>query len=351
MSKTIGAAIIGGTGYGAGELLRLLAVHSAVEVVSVVSTSSAGEEVTKHHSFLSGFYNGLKFSSELDLKALGKFESAVVFSALPHGKSAEAISKLLRNSGGQKLKVIDLSGDFRLKDSQARTRHYPESNDSQDIAEKFVYGLTELNREKIVKAECIANPGCLSGSCALAVLPITDAKFRGRISFDAKTGSSGGGRALAETMHHPFRHSNVNAYKALEHRHEPEIREAIGDAGGSRIEIAFVPHLLPISRGILTTAYLTLESPTTTEKLREQYRNFYKKSPFVRVRDAAPDLHGVVGSNFCDVSVVARGNQVVAFAAIDNLVKGMAGQAIQNMNLMTGLEETAGLWTPSIPLM
>ena len=351
MSKTIGAAIIGGTGYGAGELLRLLAVHSNVEVVSVVSASSAGTEISKHHTFLSGFYDGLKFTGELDPKALGKHENAVVFSALPHGKSAEAIAALLRNKTAEKVKVIDLSGDFRLKDAAARSRHYPESDAAQDIAGKFVYGLTEQNREKIVKADCIANPGCLSGSCALAVLPLVDENFKGRIAFDAKTGSSGGGRTLAETMHHPFRHSNVNPYKVLEHRHEPEIRETLGDAKGVRVEITFVPHVLPISRGILTSAYLTLNTATTTAELLERYRAFYKSSPFVRVKDGAPDLQGVVGSNFCDVSVAARGKEVVAFAALDNLVKGMAGQAIQNMNLMFGLEETAGLWTPSIPLM
>ncbi len=351
MPKTIGVAIIGGTGYGAGELLRLLVGHPAAEVVSVVSASSAGAGISSHHTFLAGFYDGLKFSSSLDFDSLSRFEHGVIFSALPHGKSAEALAEILRTQSFKGLKVIDLSGDFRLKDGEARARHYPESSEAQDVAPRFVYGLTELHRDRITAAACIANPGCLSSSCALAVLPITDAHFRGRIAFDAKTGSSGGGRSLAETMHHPFRHSNVNAYKVLEHRHEPEIREALGDSTGERIEISFVPHLLPISRGILATAHFELASPVTTAEILERYRAYYRGSPFVRVREQAPDLQGVIGSNFCDVSVVARGKQVIAFAAIDNLVKGMAGQAIQNMNLMTGLEETAGLWTPSIPFM
>lgn len=353
MKAKIGVGILGGTGYGAGELLRLLAAHSQVKVLSVISSSGAGHSVATTHRELEGFYQGLQFESELDLKRFSNYESRIIFSSLPHGTSAREITKVLAQAESEKvqIKIIDLSGDFRLHNSTERQRHYPEAVAEDSLRTQFVYGLTESNRKTISQARLVANPGCLASACALAVLPLVDAKFRGKIIFDAKTGSSGGGRGLSDTMHHPFRHSNVNAYKMLEHRHEPEIREALGDFQGQRIETTFVPHLLPISRGIFASAYLDLEHAVSTDELRARYRKFYESSAFIRVRETSPDLNAVVGSNFCDISVASRGTQVVAMAALDNLVKGMAGQAIQNMNLISGLPETEGLWTPALSLV
>lgn len=347
MVKKIGVGILGGTGYGAGELLRLLASHPDAAVVSVVSSSQAGTAVATSHPHIAGFYDSLLFDAELDPSRFSEYPDRILFAALPHGKSAESLSALLARPELEGFRIVDLSGDFRLKNIAERDRHYPEARVGDGVASEFVYGLTERNRSRIAKARCVANPGCLSSACALAVLPLVDEKFRGAIAFDAKTGSSGAGKTASDSFHHPFRHANANAYKVLEHRHEPEIREALGDVAGERIETAFVPHVIPVSRGILASAYLTLERAETTESLRARYRSFYADSPFVRVRDGAPDLQSVVGSNFCDISIFSRGRQAVAFAALDNLVKGMAGQAIQNMNVLFGLPETTGLWTPA----
>ena len=347
MNRQIGVAILGGTGFGAGELLRLLVRHSAVQVVSVVSSSQAGSRVSDQHPHLQSFYDELVFDGELPLKSLENFEHQVVFAALPHGKSAEGIQALLARPGSERLRVIDLSGDFRLKNIQSRKAHYAESANSP-LQDEFVYGLTEINRNAVVGARLVANPGCLSSACALAVLPLTTGEFVGSIVFDAKTGTSGAGKTPSETKHHPLRNSSMTAYKVLEHRHEPEILEAIGDIEGSRIETVFVPHLLPSSRGIYATAYLKLPNSVTTAELTKRYEQFFANSPFVRIRKKPPELADVLGSNFCDISVCARGRQVVAMAALDNLVKGMAGQAIQNLNLMTGLPESFGIWAPGL---
>ncbi len=347
MAKSIGVGILGGTGYGAGELLRLLVAHPTVEVVSLTTTSKVGASVASAHPHLAGFYD-LPFSERLDLERLSSFEHAVVFAALPHGASASGIAELLKTPGAEKLKVIDLSGDFRLTNETQRQKHYPEAVAAPELRAQFVYGLSEINRDAIRNARYIANPGCLSSACILAARPFAEGGFRGSIVFDAKTGTSGAGRSPSEAMHHPTRHANSAAYKILEHRHEPEILQGLGDAAGERIETSFVPHLLPTARGILATAYLQLDRETSTSELRDLYRRYYQHSPFIRVREGSPDLHDVLSSNFCDVGVVARGKQIVCMATLDNLVKGMAGQAIQNLNLMCGLPETTGLWVPGL---
>lgn len=343
--KRIGVGIIGGTGYGAGELLRLLCEHQEAEVLSVVSSSAAGEKIADTHKQLASFYSG-KFDSKLEFDKFSTAKEKIIFLGLPHGKSPEAVEKFLAEPKFKEFKLIDLAGDFRLRGNKNRALHYPQA--SAQVAEKFVYGLTEINREQIAAARFVANPGCLASACALSVLPLVRHDYAGTIAFDGKTGTSGAGRNLQESMHHPTRHNNVSAYRMLEHRHEPEICEALGDLDGSKLQTFFVPHLLPAVRGIYATAYLTLEKETTSEVLEKLYQDFYRSSPFIRVRSGAPDLQSVLGSNFCDVGVVVRGKQVVAMAALDNLVKGMAGQAIQNMNLMAGLDEKIGLWNPGL---
>lgn len=335
---------MGGTGYGAGELLRLLAQHPAAQAVTVVSSSTAGGAITDAHPHLAGIYDG-KFEGELNFEALKRFPYRVLFSALPHGTTAETVQKLLPALERDKVRLIDLSADFRLEDPEQHKRFYPESESPPSLRKRFAYGLPESNRDRIATSTFVANPGCLATASILSVLPLVRAlpELAGTIVFDAKTGTSGAGRGLQQNLHHPMRHSSVAAYKILDHRHEPEIRQALGDMEGARITTQFVPHLLPISRGIFVTAYLTLAQPLASAELTEIYRKFYAGHPFVRVRSASPELHAVVGSNFCDVAVVSRGAQVTAMAALDNLVKGMAGQAIQNMNLQLGFAETAGL--------
>ncbi|MCB0322349.1 MAG: N-acetyl-gamma-glutamyl-phosphate reductase [Bdellovibrionales bacterium] len=347
MEKSIGVAIVGGTGYGAGELLRLLTAHPSAEVASVVSSSLAGEEITQAHPHLEGFYGGT-FGAEFNVDDLAGYRHRVAFLCLPHGASGEAVKALFPVARSANVKLIDLSGDLRLSDAEQRQRNYPEAGVDAELQAHFVYGLPELFRSQIARADAIANPGCYPTACSLAVAPLMDCEITGSIAFDAKSGSSGAGRNLQAGFHHPERHANVNAYKVLSHRHEAEIRQALGDPSGSVLATTFVPHVIPVSRGIYATVHLELEQEMTTNELLLRYQEFYRESPFVRVRTDGVALENVVGSNFCDVSVWARGRQVVACAALDNLVKGMAGQAIQNMNSICGLPETTGLWQPAL---
>jgi N-acetyl-gamma-glutamyl-phosphate/LysW-gamma-L-alpha-aminoadipyl-6-phosphate reductase len=344
--NTIGVAILGGSGFGGGELLRLLAQHPMAEVVAVGSTSSAGRPIAEAHPHLAGFYEEC-FVPSIDLASLAGYPRSVVISALPSGDSCRAIEAIAPACLDQGTKIIDLSGDFRLTDPRLHERFYPGSAVGRSLAPRFAYGLPELNRREIADAALVANPGCHATACILSVAPIKDAAAGG-IVFDSKTGSSGSGRIPKVTTLHANRHGNLFAYKPLEHQHEPEIAQALGLPHDGEKACSFVPHSLPLSRGVFVTAYLRLERETSSEALRETYESFYKDCDFVRVRTASPELQNVVGSNFCDVYVVARGRQVVCMAALDNLIKGMAGQAIQNMNIMCGLPETEGLWQPAM---
>ncbi len=351
MSTSVHVGILGAGGFGAGELLRLFTQHPAARVVSLVSTSLAGRPIAAGHPHLRGFYDELTVREELDLDALLAGDWGVVIAGLPNGKSAAAIAAVLDRAQahprGDRLRVIDLSGDLRLRTPALHAAHYRETPAMPELRREFVYGLPELNRDAIRKARWIANPGCLAGAAILAIAPLLTPGRRGSVSIDAKTGSSGAGRELKETTHHPTRHANFFAYKPLAHQHEPEILQALGDPLGERIQMSFVAQSMDCARGIYSTAHLTLPEGIESADLRRRYAEFYAASRFVRVVDGAPALQDVVGSNFCDIGVAARGRQVVVMSALDNLVKGMAGCAIQNLNLMCGLEETSGLWAPS----
>lgn len=352
MKKTIGVAILGGTGYGASELLRFFTQDSEVKIVSVVSSSCAGQAVTDTHPHLSGFYDS-PFADSIDFEDLLSHQQAVIFSALPHGQSAKEIMELFPKIHLNGIKLIDLSGDFRLQNQTEHERYYPESKVPQEIRQHFLYGLTELNREKIRTASFIANPGCFATACILALAPLAGSKIQGSMILDAKTGSSGSGRQLKETTHHPTRHANFFAYKPFTHQHDPEIFHALRDLAKSakELEIALIPQSMPTVRGIFVTAYVNLQTASTQEKMTERFGSFYKESPFVRIKSDSPQLCNVVGTNFCDLSVCMKGTQVVIMLAIDNLGKGMAGQAIQNMNLMLGRDEKTGLWAPALRLI
>lgn len=341
--QDIGIAILGGTGYGAGELLRLLTAHPTAEVVSVVSSSQAETPITSAHSHLSGFYS-LPFSSAPDFEKLSRFNHQIIFASLPHGTSSKEIATLV--AANPQLKVIDLSGDLRLKNETAHNSFYGDVPFNSELRSQFVYGLPETSREQIRRSKYVANPGCLATASALAVLPLVKNHLIDSVVMDAKTGASGAGKTPQPSMHHPTRHGNFEAYKMLSHRHEAEIAQTFFEVGGENIDTMFVPHLLPTARGIFVTAYATLKQPLADASVL--YKAFYQEHPFIRFRDGSPNLHDVLGTNFCDLSVKTRGNQIVAMTALDNLVKGMAGQALQNMNLMCGLEETTGLMLPSL---
>lgn len=347
MENKVGVAILGGTGYGAGELLRLLISHPAVEVVSVVSSSRVGDSLADVHPHLLGFYDN-RLQAQIDFKALEKFPEKVIFASLPHGVSAGEICALVPQLDALNAKLIDLSGDFRLQDEDAHRRHYPNSVAPQEIRDRFVYGLAEINRRAITQARFIANPGCLASAAIMVAAPMLAAGYEGQVIFDAKTGTSGAGRSPTLVTHSASRTCNMSAYKVLEHRHEPEIREVLQRISSASLETAFVPHLLSITRGIFITAYFSFSDTLFCQGLQESSRLFYKDSPFVRMRSGSPELQHVIGTNFFDFSLVVRGGQVVAMGALDNLGKGMAGSAIQNMNLMCGLPETCGLWFPAL---
>jgi N-acetyl-gamma-glutamyl-phosphate reductase len=294
----IKVAVLGGTGFGAGELLRLLVQHPKVEVVGVVSRSEG--KVSDYHPHLRGFY---------DFKLTQRIpdEAELIISALPHGTSKESLPTDRR--------CIDLSSDLRFDG---------------------YYSLPEVSRRSLREERIVSNPGCLSSATILAFAPV--ANLAKKISVIGATGSSGAGRSLNDATHHPIRHSNMSPYKVFTHQHEEEIRFILGFK-----ELDFVAVRAPLSRGILVTGFAELKE----EVSEELYKNYYKNSPFIRIVETA-EIENVVGSNFCDISIRVRGSTLFVACALDNLIKGMAGTAIQNLNLMYGFPETMGLWAPSV---
>jgi N-acetyl-gamma-glutamyl-phosphate reductase len=247
------------------------------------------------------------------------------------------------------VKVVDLSGDFRLDDAGEFREHYGREHTAVELQREFVYGLTEFNRERIKSARLISNPGCFATATLLGLGPLAaSGALKGRVVVDAKTGSSGSGAKPAANTHHPQRSNSFYAYKPFAHQHVPEIEQAlraVGAEGRWSSELVFMTHSLPVSRGIFASVYAELQegSEMTAEELRALYEEFYRGSFFVRLVPGSPDINWVKMTNFCDIGFAARGRQVAVFAALDNLVKGAAGQAVQNMNLMFGLEEKTGL--------
>ncbi len=344
----IAVAILGGTGYGAGELLRLLTQHPDVDIVSVQSSSQSGNSVSSVHPNLHGILDA-RFEAEISFEKLRSYDQAFVFSALPHGVSAETLIPLVEKLETEPhIKLIDLSGEFRLQDENLRTEFYPTFKEKGLSFLKFVHGVSELFTGEIRSARLVANPGCFALTSILALAPFCKNSNAEHIAVDGKSGTSGAGRAPNSFFHHPEAHANTRAYKILEHRHEPEIRQALGSAPS----LSFVPHVIPASRGIFITAHVLLGEELAKnldqQTLDAWYRNFYADAPFVRLREESPQIANVIGSNFCDIHVVLRGRVLVAVSASDNLIKGMAGTAIQNMNLMAGIDQTTGLLSPGL---
>jgi N-acetyl-gamma-glutamyl-phosphate reductase len=344
--------IVGGTGYGAGELIKLLLAHPAAEVVRVCSRSHIGREVCEIHSHLASL-TSLTFSSIptrdelLKLHATSDGAATVVFLALPSGVSGRVAGELLGEGLPSSIKIIDLSGDLRLKDEAKHAEVYPEVPFSAQLRSKFTYLLPDAHTLPTPLPNYISNPGCLATASILALRPfcIGEYTFKGRTIVDGKTGTSGAGRDPSATMHHPIRSSDFTAYKVLSHRHEPEISQALLPWSEP---LVFVPHLIPTSRGIFVTVYGELEKSVSNTDLLQHVKNFYSDSYLIRVRPSPPRLVDVVGTSFCDISVAVRGKEVVVMAAIDNLGKGMVGTAIQNMNIICGLPSLIGLKTPAL---
>jgi N-acetyl-gamma-glutamyl-phosphate reductase common form len=330
-------AIFGGSGYGGSELLRILLVHPNTEVALVTANEHAGKSVSEVHRNLLGL-TGLKFTkAPEDLEDLSDFDC--VFLALPHGQAMEIAPKLPTN-----VKVIDLSGDFRLSDADVFAVHYGREHTAMDAQSQFVYGLTETNREVIKSARCVANPGCFATATLLGLAPLAaNSLLSCRVIVDAKTGSSGSGAKAAANTHHPQRSNSFYAYKPFTHQHVPEIEQELKSIGEWSNELIFMTHSLPVSRGIFASIYTETKNELSAAEALTMFTDFYRHSFFVRLVEGSPDINWVKTTNFCDIGFAARGRQLVVFTAIDNLVKGAAGQAVQNMNLMFGLDEKTGL--------
>lgn len=335
-------AIFGGSGYGGAELLRILLQHPHAEVALVTANEHAGKSVGEVHRNLFGL-SDLKFeSAPEDFERLSGFDC--VFLALPHGQALEIAPRLPVSA-----KVIDLSGDFRLRDAKEFREHYGREHTATELQREFVYGLTEINREQIKGARLVSNPGCFATATLLGLAPLAaKGVVKGRVIVDAKTGSSGSGAKPAANTHHPQRMNSFYAYKPFTHQHVPEIEQTLRDAsaqGNWTNELVFMTHSLPVSRGIFASIYVEVDEShcMSVDDLQALYRNFYEGSFFVRLVTGSPDINWVKTTNFCDLSFAVRASQLVVFSAIDNLVKGAAGQAVQNMNLMFGFDEKAGL--------
>ena len=330
----IRVAIFGGSGYGGSELLRILLFHPHVEVVFVTANEHAGQPVGEVHRNLNGL-------TELGFVTAPESIDNVdcVFLALPHGQAMDIVPRL-----PVEIKAIDLSGDFRLRDQAAFEKHYKQSHTAMQSQAEFVYGLTETNREAIRSARLISNPGCFATATLLGLAPlVANGALTGRVIVDAKTGSSGSGAKAAANTHHPQRMNSFYAYKPFTHQHVPEIEQELGHVGDWTNELVFMTHSLPVSRGIFASIYAESERDLTQDELRGLFAEYYRDSFFVRLVNGSPDINWVKTTNFCDIGFAARGKQIVVFSALDNLVKGAAGQAVQNMNLMFGLDEKSGL--------
>jgi N-acetyl-gamma-glutamyl-phosphate reductase len=337
MQNKIRVGIFGGSGYGGSELLRILLAHPNVELVFVTANEQAGKPVAEVHRNLNGLTQLTFAKSPEDLEELPAADC--VFMALPHGQAMDIVPRLPAS-----MKAIDLSGDFRLSDQSIFEKHYKLPHTAMETQAEFVYGLTETNREAIKNARLISNPGCFATATLLGLAPlVANNLLSGRVVVDAKTGSSGSGAKAASNTHHPQRMTSFYAYKPFTHQHVPEIEQELSHVGDWTNELVFMTHSLPVARGIFASIYAEAKSELTEEELRNIFADYYRGSFFVRLVNGSPDINWVKTTNFCDLGFAARGKQIVVFSAIDNLVKGAAGQAVQNMNLMFGLDEKAGL--------
>src|SRR6266699_3319877 len=330
-------AIFGGSGYGGAELLRILLLHPNAEISLVTANEHAGKAVSEVHRNLLGLTD-LRFSKAPENSA-SLVDQDSVFLALPHGQAMEIAPRIPAN-----VKVIELSGDFRLRDAAVFAQHYGREHMAMDAQSEFVYGLTETNREVIRTAGRVANPGCFATATLLGLAPLVANNLLScRVIVDAKTGSSGSGAKPAANTHHPQRSNSFYAYKPFTHQHVPEIEQELKSIGNWTNELVFMTHSLPVSRGIFASIYTEMKQESSAADVRAMFADFYRDSFFVRLVDGSPDINWVKTTNFCDIGFAVRGRNVVVFSAIDNLVKGAAGQAIQNMNLMFGLDEKTGL--------
>ncbi len=341
----IRVSIIGASGYGGGELVRLLCGHPQTTLAHLTAESRKAEVYGEVFPNLRGYIS--RVTEDVDPEAIGA-DSDVVFFALPNGMPMTLVPRL-----GLRAKVIDLGADFRFRDPATYQQWYKTPHACPELLAEAVYGQPELHREETKTARIVGNPGCYPTAALIAVAPFLQAGVveRNGIIVDAKSGVSGAGRGASLATHFSEVNENVKPYNVAAHRHSPEIEQEVAALAGGPMTVTFTPHLIPMTRGILATVYLRLAHAMTTAEAEGILMEAYAKEPFVRVLPGGlPQTKATVGSNYCDVAVRvdARAHLLIVMAAIDNLVKGASGQAIQNMNIMCGFPERMGLEGPPL---
>ncbi len=338
----IKAGIIGATGYAGQELIKLLYHHKSVECTYLSSHSYEGMKLSEVYPNFTGIIDTKLVNMNADQMA---DDCDVIFFALPHGLAANQISEDLL----KKVKIIDLGADFRLKDKEIYESWYKVKHPTPKFINEAVYGLCELNREKIIKARIVANPGCYTTCSITSLAPLVENNIidLSSIIIDAKSGVSGAGRSLSLGTHYPETNDSFKAYGVGNHRHTPEIEQELSTIAGKDIVLSFTPHLVPMNRGILTTSYASLTTNINSVELVDLYKNYYKSEKFIRIYPdgSLPETRFVRNSNFVDIGIKTdpRTNRVIIVGTIDNLIKGAAGQAVQNMNLMFDQPEDEGI--------
>ncbi|MCL2337624.1 MAG: N-acetyl-gamma-glutamyl-phosphate reductase [Firmicutes bacterium] len=343
----IKAGVIGATGYAGAELVRILSAHPDVELTALASRNYAGRSFSEVYPYLYQYVPQL--CRALDVPALAG-ECDILFTALPHGHAAPVARQVL--AAGKKL--IDLGADFRFRRPEVYEQWYKVPHEAPELLKEAVYGLPEIHREQIKTAVLVGNPGCYPTSVILGLAPLLKSGLADLATLvaDSKSGVSGAGRGLDLGTHFSEVNENFRAYNVGLHRHTPEIEQELSGLAGEDLMLSFTPHLTPMNRGILSTIYARLNKPVSLAAVRAIYEDFYRDEFFVRLLPAGmlPQTKAVTGSNHCDIAPVVdeRTGRAVIIAVIDNLIKGAAGQAVQNMNLMCGLPETAGLDRPGL---
>ena len=331
-------AVLGATGYSALELFKILLRHPEAEITVATSRQEGNPPLASVHPWLAGRVNlALEDPSPESIAT----RADCVFSCLPHAVVTKLVPQLLR--GG--CKVIDFSADYRLRDPEVYAHWYGEKHSDPGNLATAVYGLPELFRAEILKTSLIANPGCYPTSAILALAPLLKLGIieTGDIIVDSKSGVSGAGRTPKLTTLFPECNESFSAYNVGRHRHTPEINQILGTAAGNAVSVIFTPHLVPMDRGILTTAYSRPRKPVTDDQVLDALREFYRREPFVRVVDHLPGTKDAAHSNFCDITARVVNDRIITISCLDNLIKGAAGAAVQNFNLLYGFPETMAL--------
>jgi N-acetyl-gamma-glutamyl-phosphate reductase len=340
MAAPIKIAILGGSGYTALELIKILLRHPGAEIVAVTSRQEGTPLVAEQHPTLTGRIN-LRMEPFAADRLLARGVQCA-FGCLPHGIGMSTLPALMERG----VRVIDLSADYRLRDPNVYAQWYGEGHHDLANLAQAVYGLPELYSEDIVSAQLLANPGCYPQPAILGLAPLIAGRHidLGSIIIDSKSGVSGAGRIPKLSTHFPECNESVSAYNVGQHRHTPEIEQALSDVAGEPVEVIFTPHLIPMDRGIFTTIYVTPQRAVSEVQLLELFRTYYTQAPFIRVVKHLPATKDTLGSNFVDITVRVVRGRIIVLACEDNLVRGASGVAVQNFNRMYGLDEKTGLW-------